>query len=792
MMHQITLNKRILSAENGLLLGNGDLSVSVYQTDTTIVWRFGKGNVWDRRLDLRDDPEPAHIDEVARGLLEEGWQVGPYGGPATALRGSKDEKRMQELCQGSPKSYEERPYPCPKPVGELALHLPPDLTELELSQTLSIEEGVITIICRQEPVFDLTLRCWVDSAENILLVDWKLAASPEAEYSTKQLLWFSLYRWADPRVEVFAANQFADWRTGLCCGTNAPEKAVPLPPPMAEESDGLWRIRQDFYPEKTFPGGSCCLMAALSGGRVELPRWKQPDTAAIHILPEGSSGCLTVGVTATGDPHGDEEGLARLRALANEPDFPERSLATLKASMDAFWSRSSFRCGEPLLEHLWYETLYAFRCICRGGTVPPGLFFPSTVKDYGHWHGDYHSNYNFQQPFWGICAVNHPEGLDSYFDGMEYFLKTGRRIARDYYGARGAFIQLSAFPIDDDSDPIGVVPMGRMAYMTGWAPSLYWERYLCTGDKDWLRDVGYPVIRDCALFFLDFLKKGPDGKYHAFPSNQGEDGFTGNPADFCDCEEVADHLCRCLRTAIEAAAVLGTDRELSAQWQERLQEYAADKAASLPEGSPERWRQAENPAEFGLNYLNRVHGESKNGWPSDGDMIHQWYLGHYPLVQLKRMHTGVYRTETDYPRFLREIRRWRHPNGLCWAMAASRYGRIGAWTETLGMLGPLTESLLQSWDGCLRFFPGLPPEVDASFRQMRARGAFLVSAGQKDGAVGEIEILSEKGGICTFQSPWERAAVEDRDGNPVSLQQNRWGQLCFETKAGETYRLKKA
>ena len=84
--------------------------------------------------------------------------------------------------------------------------------------------------------------------------------------------------------------------------------------------------------------------------------------------------------------------------------------------------------------------------------------------------------------------------------------------------------------------------MGRMAYMTGWAMSQYWWRYAYTLDKDWLRATGYPVIRDWRLFYTDFLQKRADGRYHIFPSNQGEDGFTGNPKDYTDRAQVMQQM----------------------------------------------------------------------------------------------------------------------------------------------------------------------------------------------------------------------------------------------------------
>ena len=36
------------------------------------------------------------------------------------------------------------------------------------------------------------------------------------------------------------------------------------------------------------------------------------------------------------------------------------------------------------------------------------------------------------------------------------------------------------------------------------------------------------------------------------------------------------------------------------------------------------------------------------------------------------------------------------------------YGRSGAWTESLGVLAPLQEMMLQSWDGALRILPAWP------------------------------------------------------------------------------------
>ena len=96
--------------------------------------------------------------------------------------------------------------------------------------------------------------------------------------------------------------------------------------------------------------------------------------------------------------------------------------------------------------------------------------------------------------------------------------------------------------------------------MASWAMNQHWWRYLYTLDAEWLRSTGYPMIRDCALFYTDFLQKGEDGLYHAFLSNQGEDGFTDDAKDYTDRAQVMQRVRYCLCSAISASEVLNEDR----------------------------------------------------------------------------------------------------------------------------------------------------------------------------------------------------------------------------------------
>ena len=85
------------------------------------------------------------------------------------------------------------------------------------------------------------------------------------------------------------------------------------------------------------------------------------------------------------------------------------------------------------------------------------------------------------------------------------------------------------------------------------------------------------------------------------------------------------------------------------------------------------------------------------------------------------------------------VKRWLRPNGAYESFPTITHGHgpQGLQTEGLGIIAPIQEMLLQSWDGILRIFPYWPDDREARFEGLRARGAFLVSAAKSaDGAIG--------------------------------------------------------
>jgi hypothetical protein len=797
--HVLSVTEPITVPEDGLLLGNGDLSVSVYQTRDRIIFRFGKGDVWDRRVDYSDDPQPPTIAEIAHGIAVERWKCDPYGGGTpVALNGTEDPQRLKELCDGCPPSYRKRPYPCPKPVGEMAFQLPPDLPELTVRQDLTIEEGILRITASSPVGVELRLTAFIPPEPNVLVVRWGITGWDKTSAFGHDLppVWAWLYRWADPTIKQFGQRFAAEYIHGGFVDAVDADRCSPLPAPTLQERDGRRSIEQTFQPEPTFPGGFRYLLTPyLSAGSVYPQNTADLAEARLRLWPpnDALSGWAVVAVPSESDPGGAAAEDARIAGLLTgqpEARLDQWETATKQSAAD-FWAHSAVTIADPLLEDLWYEVYHAKRCVMQVGKTPAGLFMPSTVPDYTHWHGDYHTNYNFQQPFYGDYTANHLEVGDAYFTGMAYLVQMGRIIAQRYYNSpEGIFIQLTGYPITATDDVLGAVPMGRMAYMTGWCANEYWWRYQYTLDRQWLRDEGYPVLRGCAHLYLDFLTKGEDGLYHAFPSNQGEDGFSGNAKDYTDRPQVMRHVRNCLRMAIQASEVLDTDADLRARLRDRLEHLAGDDGNTPPnpQGLARYFYEASSP-EFGDGSVPRPWDLTEGpAWPGPGDGFDTWYSGQYPISAVANLRCGGLSGSRAYTGLRRLIQRWRHPNGLVWAMSIANYGHAGAWAETLGITGPLSEMLLQSYGSVIRLFPAWPKDVAASFRTLRAEGAFLVSASWVDGKVTACQIASEKGALCRIYYPGG-FQVHDATGGavPVALWQ---GDIYeFQTEPGQTYRL---
>jgi len=448
-----------------------------------------------------------------------------------------------------------------------------------------------------------------------------------------------------------------------------------------------------------------------------------------------------------------------------------------------FWSRSFIEIGDPLVEKSWYGSHYLMGSCSREGEVPPGLFGNWITTDRPAWAGDFHLNYNHEAPFWGLYSSNHVDTAASYETPILTYLPQARANARKLLHCRGVYYPVGIGPWGIGS---GNVFLGQKSNAAYAAVNMV-MRFYSTYDLDYARKAAYPFLREVGDFWEDYLKF--EGGRYVIYNDAIHENHT--PHDFNPLLSLG--LVRMVfRALLDMSQELGVDAGRRAKWQHIL-----DHLSTFPlqqRGGKTVFRYSERgQAWFGSNTLGIQHI-----WPAgaiclDSDpklleiarnthaVLGRWrdYNG-FPTYYTAAARVGL-DPELILARLREQLQHHSYPNLFVF------YG--GGGIECCSAVPTcINEMLLQSHEGVLRFFPCWPKDRDARFGNLRAYGAFLVSAELKGGQVGGVRITSEKGRTCTVLNPWPGRGVGlSRDGKAAETL--RGDRVTFKTRAGETVTL---
>ena len=194
--------------------------------------------------------------------------------------------------------------------------------------------------------------------------------------------------------------------------------------------------------------------------------------------------------------------------------------------------------------------------------LPPNLqgLWANTIQT--PWNGDYHLNINVEMNHWPCEVCNLSELHLPLIRYAERLMPSGRKTARDFYGARGWTAHVV-------SNPWGFTAPGEHpswgATNTGgaWLALHAWQHYQFTQDKEFLKEA-YPLMKEAAQFFLDAMIEEPEhGWLVTAPTTSPENAFwlndstavsvcMGSTMDVQIVSELYDAVC-------QSAALLGID-----------------------------------------------------------------------------------------------------------------------------------------------------------------------------------------------------------------------------------------
>ena len=756
--HAINFNKPAVDFFEGALLGNGGMGVVVNTRPDAIEFHFGHNNVWDIRIAERNKDKIGTFQKV----FDQAKAIpGHYKKLADD---SAFGKYMELMAQNYAK-----PYPRPMPCGTVILGFDRRKTEL-LGHKLDIANGVCEVYMIHQGK-KATLQAFTDMEQDQLLfrlIDGNGKPMP------------SFFDWLRLMPDPQTPKDLPLYQRV----TNSPANVLAFRQVLPYLEPDVYDSVSGHKKDKLFRLSVVLSNNLLAGSRQhwngdttsigELERYVQADTTAF------------VGLVRL------EEGLATEIPISLL-EFQRPSVSHFQKIQNAseqiwndYWKKSAVAVSDQLLEETWYRNLYFFNCSVKPGVTCPGIFANWMYRNIGtDWHGDYHMNYNTQQPFWVAFSSNHVDKNLAYTDLVHHLLPVSQKWAKEYYGMRGAFFPHSAYPVDMSIMPFPVPDWGWEICETPWTVQGLWWHFVYTQDKGYLKDRAYFPIREAVLFLVDYMsrpdahgKQWGDDKFHVFPTVPPElyglaPGFKYN----FDVNVDLTLIKFVFNAYLQASKVLERERE-----EVSLIDSVKNILAHFPDYTIKKSAYGDVvvsvPNET-VDVVYNVPNTLASVFPGEEHGIHSPKTTYNIMVNTYRNHQNEGGNDIVFlnlqaarlgilnlEKFKRQINYCLLPNGTCTDLILQVHGRfhdnmpfkwgatMGVWFENFALPVVLNECLMQSYTGTINLYPNWPKSKDAAFQTLRAAGAFLVSSSLEGGKVKWIEIESEAGGILKLNIPW--------------------------------------
>ena len=433
---------------------------------------------------------------------------------------------------------------------------------------------------------------------------------------------------------------------------------------------------------------------------------------------------------------------------------------------------------DAALEGLYYQFgRYLLISCSRPGNPPAnlqGIWNPIMRPP---WSSNFTANINVEMNYWAAEAANLSEMHLPLIDLIKNVAVTGKKTATNFYGADG-WCSHHNIDIWASSNPVGSYGLGEPKWANfplsgAWLGQHLWNHYRFTGDKQYLQNTAYPLMKGAVEFCNSWLVTDPNTGYLVTaPSTSAENDFYTDEhkkaqvsiATTMDMSLIYDLF----TNTIQALDILGIDANLKDSLlarRSRLYPLQIGKKGNLQEWFKD-WEDVD-PHHRHTSHLIGLHpgrelsplytpdfakaatvtlntrGDEGTGW-SKAWKINFWarlYDGDRAHKLLQELLHYTEQSDTKY-----DAGGGTYANLFCAHPPFQIDGNFGA-------LSGITEMLLQSHLTDIHLLPALPTEwKEGAISGLKASGGFEVSIKWKDGQLTEAKIVSSLGGNCRLRT----------------------------------------
>ena len=432
------------------------------------------------------------------------------------------------------------------------------------------------------------------------------------------------------------------------------------------------------------------------------------------------------------------------------------------------------------------------------------------------WGSNYTTNINTEMNYWLAENTNLSECHQPLFDFMKELAVNGAKTASINYNINEGWITHHNTDLwaktsaggGYDSDPRSSARWSTWLMAGAWLSTHLWEHYLFTGDKKFLKEQAYPLMKGAAQFMLHWLTEDPKSGYLVTnPSTSPENTIKikGKEYEIAMASTMDMSIIRELFTAlIKTTDVLQVDaafRDQLVKAKERLYPFHIGQNGQLQEWFND-WDDPNDKhrhishlfglypgSQLTLTGTPELAAAAKESLLERGDVSTGWSMA-WKINWWARLHDG----EHAY-KILRTAFTFIDPS-----KAKAQMSGGGTYPNlfdahppfqidgNFGATAGITEMLLQSHDGQISLLPALPPVwKDGSVKGIKARGNFTVDIVWKNGKLLQSKIESVLGGNCRLRTnePVKVMEIKSSANADSNELQTAYGKPPYE-KAAQT------